>query len=93
MAVTLHGPRSGCTRMVSWPEHAKFMHGPPHDDDVLVDLSRKGNLISGPCLLHLDGGQYLKKSLSSHAIAKLVPWLIRDSRRAATRNLLIFPVL
>lgn len=78
------------SRMVSWPEHANFMHGEPHEDDLLLDSSRKGNLISGPCLLHLDGGQCLKKSLSSHATAKLVPWLMRDTRRAAKRNPLIF---
>ncbi|KAL5227572.1 hypothetical protein ABZP36_015837 [Zizania latifolia] len=45
------------------------MHGAPHEDGVLLELSRKGNLISGPCLLHLDGGQWLKKSLSSQAVS------------------------
>ncbi|KAM0922559.1 hypothetical protein ACQ4PT_006055 [Festuca glaucescens] len=67
--------------MVSWPEHANLWHDMPHNDDVLLDSSRKGNLISGPCLLHLDGGQYVKKSWSSHALASSVPWLTRASRR------------
>jgi hypothetical protein len=61
----------------------------PHNDDVLLDSSRKRNLISGPCLLHLDGGQYVKKSWSSHALASSVPWLTRASRRGMIRNLLI----
>uniref|UniRef100_A0ACD5TS38 Uncharacterized protein n=1 Tax=Avena sativa TaxID=4498 RepID=A0ACD5TS38_AVESA len=77
--------------MVSWLEHANSisLHGLPQDNDVFLDSSRKGNLISGPCLLHLDGGQYLKKSLSSHAVAKSTPWLTRHRRTATTRNLLI----
>ncbi|KAG8053639.1 hypothetical protein GUJ93_ZPchr0001g30889 [Zizania palustris] len=82
--------------MVSWPEHASFKHGEPHEDDVLLELSRKGNLISGPSWLHLDGGQWLKKSSSSQDVACwLAPWCPTTdaTNKAATRasSLILVP--
>ncbi|KAG8050654.1 hypothetical protein GUJ93_ZPchr0009g1598 [Zizania palustris] len=82
--------------MVSWPEHASFMHGKPHEDGVLLELSRKGNLISGPSWLHLDGGQWLKKSSSSQDVACwLAPWCptTDTTNKSATRasSLILVP--
>ncbi|KAF7019257.1 hypothetical protein CFC21_032451 [Triticum aestivum] len=82
--------------IVDWPEHASFAHVAPQDDDVLLESSRSGNRISGPSLLHRDGGQFLKKSWSSQAaedVAMSAPGLTRQTTRAVTRNILIFLLL